>query len=120
MVTFFDVFFLAVVVTVTFTTHVPLVSVLMEVLEILHFFAYLEDMVREIFTLAGVASPAALARVVLLTILLGLEVIPKALVTTMGAIIGASDVVGATEVEVVASKSVQYEFKNSNSGLGVE
>jgi hypothetical protein len=64
IVTFFDVFSLAVVVTVTFTTQVPLARVLIEVPDTLHFFAYFEAMVTEIFAFFGIESETDFAKLV--------------------------------------------------------
>jgi hypothetical protein len=63
-VTFFEVFFFADVVTVTFTTQVPFARVLIEVPDTLHFFAYFEAMVTEIFAFLGLESKADFAKLV--------------------------------------------------------
>ena len=64
IVTFLEVFFFAVVVTVTFTTQVPFASVLIEVPDTLHFFAYLEAMVMVIFAFFGTDSETDFAKLV--------------------------------------------------------
>jgi hypothetical protein len=64
IVTFFEVFFFADVVTVTFTTQVPFASVLIDVPDTLHFFAYLDAMVMEIFAFFGIESETDFAKLV--------------------------------------------------------
>jgi hypothetical protein len=95
-VTFFEVFFLAVVVTVTFTTQVPLASVLTEVPDTLHFFAYLEAMVTVIFAFFGMESETDFAKLAPEIVFLTFVVMPVTLAMT-GTVTGA----GASVVVVV-------------------
>jgi hypothetical protein len=98
IVTFFEVFFLAVVVTVTFTTQVPLASVLTEVPDTLHFFEYLEAMVMVIFAFFGIESETDFAKLVPEMVFFALVVMPSTLTMT-----GTVTCTGASVVVVGAS-----------------
>jgi hypothetical protein len=63
-VTFFEVFFFVDVVTVTFTIQVPFASVLTEVPDTLHFFAYFEAIVSVILAFFGMESETDFAKLV--------------------------------------------------------
>jgi hypothetical protein len=104
-VTFFEVFFLAVVVTVTFTTQVPLASVLTEVPDTLHFFAYLEAMVTVIFAFFGMESETDFAKLAPEIVFLTFVVMPVTLAMT-GTVTGAGASVVVVVVVVVGATVV--------------
>jgi hypothetical protein len=89
-----DVFFLVVVVTVIFTTQVPVASVRKVVPETLHLFLYLAETVRLIFAFFGNVMRADFRRLEPEMVFFALVVRPTAL-TTSGTVtcIGASVVV---------------------------
>lgn len=103
--TFFEVFFLAVVVTVTFTTQVPLASVLTEVPDTLHFFAYLEAMVTVIFAFFGMESETDFAKLAPEIVFLTFVVMPVTLAMT-GTVTGAGASVVVVVVVVVGATVV--------------